>query len=292
MSNDQPIVIRRVYHKSGHHGGSWKVAFADFATAMMAFFLVMWLVGNASPEQKKGISEYFANPSGVQGPGGASVSAIDLGGGMDGVAAPSLQGLPAPPNSLPAATGSEEIVVQSSDAELEALSEMIREAIERSEAMEMYKDNLLLDVTPQGLRIQLVDQNIQSMFAVGSPNLQDSSATMIGELGSLINSVPNRVSITGHTDARSYNRADYSNWELSADRANAARRALIRGGMAADKVGQIVGLGSSVLFDPGDPMNPINRRISIVVLNDKAESSFAEDAPQFDRAGLETAETP
>jgi chemotaxis protein MotB len=109
---------------------------------------------------------------------------------------------------------------------------------------------------------------------------------MIGELGALINSVPNRVSITGHTDGRAYNRDGYSNWELSSDRANAARRALIAGGMDPDKVGQVVGLGSSVLFDPDNPLAPINRRISIVVLNQQAEESFREDTPALNVAEL------
>jgi len=289
MADDkQPIVIRRVYKKGGHHGGSWKVAFADFATAMMAFFLVMWLMGNATEEQLQGISEYFENPAGVQGPGGASVSAISLGGGMDGVAAPELRGPEGPPNFSQGAGASEDIYVQAAqDAErLEELSELIKEAIAKSEAMELYKDNLLLDITPEGLRIQIVDQNIQSMFAVGSSNLQDESQMMIGELGALINSVPNRVSITGHTDGRAYNRDGYSNWELSSDRANAARRALIAGGMDPDKVGQVVGLGSSVLFDPDNPMAPINRRISIVVLNQQAEESFREETPALNVAEL------
>lgn len=282
----QPIVIRRIYRKEGHHGGSWKVAFADFATALMAFFLLMWLLGSATEQQQQGIAEYFQNPAGVQGAGGASVSAIDLGGGMDGPAAPELRGEEGP-ISLPSPmqSAADSIIVQSAredQSRLEKLSEIIQQAIAESEALEPYEDQLLLDITPEGLRIQLVDQNLQSMFPVGSADLQQASQTMIGELGTLINSVPNRVSITGHTDGRAFNRANYSNWELSSDRANAARRALIDGGMDPDKVGQIVGLGSSVLFDPADPLNPINRRISIVVLNQRAEQSFREQQPLFE----------
>ncbi len=287
MADDapQPIVIRRIKKGEGHHGGSWKVAFADFATAMMAFFLLMWILGNATEEQQRGISEYFENPAGVQGPGGASVSAIDLGGGMDGPAAPQLTGQNGPPNVLPADT----IFVQSAQADrerLDQLSSLIQDAIAQSSALEPYRDQLMLDITPQGLRIQLVDKNIQSMFGVGSANLEMTSASMIGELGSLINSVPNKVSITGHTDGRAYNLDDYSNWELSADRANAARRALVAGGMDPDKIGQVVGLGSSILFDAEDPANPINRRISIVVLTEEAERAFHELNP-VDVAQLE-----
>ena len=169
---------------------------------------------------------------------------------------------------------------------LDQLSSLIQDAIAQSSALEPYRDQLMLDITPQGLRIQLVDKNIQSMFGVGSANLETTSASMIGELGSLINSVPNKVSITGHTDGRAYNLDDYSNWELSADRANAARRALVAGGMDPDKIGQVVGLGSSILFDAEDPANPINRRISIVVLTEEAERAFHELNP-VDVAQLE-----
>ena len=284
----QPIVIRRVFKKAGHHGGSWKVAFADFATALMAFFLLMWLVGTATEEQKQGISDYFEDPAKVQLAGGASVSAIDLGGGMDGPAAPELVGVPGPPNILPQdspqapAADSAEAADNADAREAERLNDLMQlleDSIAKSVAMEPYKDHLLLDIMPEGLRIQIVDQQYESMFDVGSANLQTHSMDILAELGALINSVPNRVSITGHTDARSFNRPDYSNWELSADRANAARRALIRGGMDPDKVGQIVGLGSSVPFDKEDPLSPVNRRISIVVLSGQADESLRSEPP-------------
>ena len=280
----QPVVIRRVYKKAGHHGGSWKVAFADFATALMAFFLLMWIIGAATEEQKEGISNYFQNPGNIQGAGGASVSAIDLGGGMDGIAAPELIGMPGPPNIMPqdqpAPRNLDEPAAIEEQTRLSDLMQLLEEAISSSLAMEPYKDHLLLDITPQGLRIQIIDQQYESMFNVGSANLQDHSQEILAELGELINSVPNRVSISGHTDALSYNRADYSNWELSADRANAARRALIEGGMAPEKIGQVVGLASSVLYDKEDPFSPVNRRISIVVMTEEAESALLDHAPE------------
>jgi chemotaxis protein MotB len=296
----QPIVIRRVYKRGRHHGGSWKVAFADFATALMAFFLLMWLMGNASKEQQRGIAEYFQNPAGVQGPGGESVSAIKLGGAMDGPAAPKLAGPPATPTlprglspnaenasaaasqAQPKASDSAAAATSSDQTEQQRLNELlqlIREAVGRSQSLEPYKDQLLLDITPQGLRIQIVDHKNQSMFDVGSARLRDYSSKILEELGAMINSVPNKVSITGHTDSRSYQRPDYSNWELSTDRANAARRALLRGGMQPEKVAQVVGFGSSVLFDKQDPLSAVNRRISIVVLTHEAEQQIGEDTP-------------
>ena len=138
---------------------------------------------------------------------------------------------------------------------------------------------MLLDITPQGLRIQIVDHENKSMFDVGSSHLRDYSERMLREIGAMIATVPNKVSIAGHTDSRPYVRPDYSNWELSADRANAARRALIRGGMPDDKIAQVVGLSSSVLFDKDDPLNPINRRISIVVLTQQAVMHLGEESP-------------
>ena len=286
MAEDkQPIVIRRVYKKAGHHGGSWKVAFADFATALMAFFLLMWIIGAATEEQKEGISNYFQNPGNIQGAGGASVSAVNLGGGMDGFAAPELVGTPGPPNVIPqdmapAATPRDDASNTQDRERLEDLMAMLKDAIASSVSIEPYKEHLLLDITPQGLRIQIIDAQFESMFDVGSANLQSHSDDILGELGALINSVPNRVSISGHTDGRSYNRRDYSNWELSSDRANAARRALIRGGMDPAKIGQVVGLGSSVLYDKADPLSPVNRRISIVVLTEAADAALLEQSPE------------
>jgi chemotaxis protein MotB len=210
---------------------------------------------------------------------------------MDGDAAPELRGVEGPPNfSLPAPVtqqtqasdddAADEDGAAIDDTRLNDLHQLLREEISRSVAMEPYKDHLLLDITPQGLRIQIVDQQSESMFDVGSANLQQHSSDILAELGALINSVPNRVSISGHTDGRSYNRRDYSNWELSADRANAARRALIAGGMSAAKIGQVVGLGSSVLFDKTDPLSAVNRRISIVVLSENAEAALIDQMPE------------
>lgn len=279
MSEKPAIVIRRVkkIQRGGHHGGAWKVAYADFVTAMMAFFLVMWLVGATTTKQREAISEYFRNPSlvegtspvpgpGMNGPGGASNSMIKLGGTME---------IPRGQGDDPfarKADGADDAAAEK--RQLEALMEDLKEAISRSQALEPFKDQLLLDITPEGLRIQIVDQQNRPMFDMGSSALKPYTRDILGELSRFINQVPNHISITGHTDTTAYNRADgYSNWELSSERANAARRALVAGGMAEDKVSRVVGLGSSVLFDKQDPHDPINRRISIVVMTRAAEDA-------------------
>jgi chemotaxis protein MotB len=285
MSEQRPtLIVRRVKKVAGggHHGGSWKVAYADFVTAMMAFFLVMWLMGATTNKERAAISEYFRNPSplsgksfspapGPAGPGGASTSMIKLGGTMD---------LPKGENDNPFAKPpadaqvSEEQQKAQEKQRLETLMQALQEAIGKSQALEPFKDQLLLDLTPEGLRIQIVDQQNRPMFDLGGTTLKPYTQAILGELAGFINQVPNRVSITGHTDTTAYagNRG-YTNWELSAERANAARRALVAGGMQEGKVSRVVGLSSSVLFDRQNPQNPINRRISIVVMTQAAEAS-------------------
>jgi chemotaxis protein MotB len=258
-----PIIIKKV-KKGGHaaHGGSWKVAFADFATAMMAFFLLMWLMGSTTQEQKGAISEYFNNPSAVagtstvpsptsiQGPGGASTSMIQLGGGMELHTESSTD--EGPPQQASAEQSADEAEKRAEEIDRERLNSLmkdLKEAIDAREALAKFKDQILLDVTPEGVRIQIVDHDRRSMFPLGSSRLEDFSTKILYELATIIVGVPNRISISGHTDIKPYVANNYSNWELSADRANAARRALITGGLPQDKVGRVVGLASSVLLD-------------------------------------------
>jgi len=251
-------------------------------TAMMAFFLVLWLVAATSKQERAAIAEYFKNPSplegksmapspGMNGPGGASNSMIKLGGTMD-----------LPKGSMDEPFGREKKSGAQGEQDkrneekqrLEALMQDLKEAIGKSQALEPFKDQLLLDLTPDGLRIQIVDKQNRPMFDVGSAHLKDYTIAILHELSGFINQVPNHISITGHTDTTAYsNDAGYTNWELSADRANAARRALIGGGMEPEKVTRVVGLSSSVLFDKTNPTNPINRRISIVVMTHDAEAA-------------------
>nr|WP_293371272.1 flagellar motor protein MotB [Nevskia sp.] len=277
-----PIVIRRVKKVvgGGHHGGSWKVAFADFATAMMAFFLLMWLIAATTKEQKGAISEYFNNPSmmdgratapspGMNGPGGASTSLVKLGSGME---LKKVTTKPSDPKEI------KRLSKELEKKRLEALMKELNAAIAASAALAPFKDQLLLDITPAGLRIQIVDKQNRPMFDIGSSSLKPYTVEILHELGRFIETVPNRISISGHTDNAPYgNIAGYTNWELSADRANAARRALVGGGLSEAKIAVVVGLASSVLFDKTHPEAPINRRISIVVMSQAAEANVAAD---------------
>jgi len=312
--NERPIIVvkRKKKGGGGHHGGAWKVAYADFVTAMMAFFMVMWLVTAVSKEKRAAIFEYFKNPSmesgksvkaapGQMGPGGASTSPINLGGGLDAprTAAsrkPDIGAVPnlnireqiADPNfdkSNPTKAETEaqarEQVQEAEHKKLETLMEELKQAVSKSQALEPFKDQLLLDITPEGIRIQIVDAQNRPMFDVGSARLRDYTQSILHELTPYLSSVPNRISITGHTDIRPYpGQGGYSNWELSADRANAARRALVLAGLPDAKIARVVGLSSSVLFDKQDPQGPINRRISIVIMTKQAE----EDALKTDVA--------
>jgi chemotaxis protein MotB len=164
--------------------------------------------------------------------------------------------------------------------------EELKQAVSKSQALEPFKDQLLLDITPEGIRIQIVDAQNRPMFDVGSARLRDYTQSILQELTPYLSSVPNRISITGHTDIRAYpGQGGYSNWELSADRANAARRALVLAGLPDEKIARVVGLSSSVLFDKQDPQSPINRRISIVIMTKQAE----EDALKTDVASTKPA---
>jgi chemotaxis protein MotB len=303
----QPIIIKRIKKGGhGHHGGAWKVAYADFVTAMMAFFLLMWLLGGTSHLVREGIADWFKNPSGVQGPGGASTSMIKLGGAMEiphsnkQHKAPSdekkhsfkdktkdntQEQKPQTPEQNKSLVSEQE--KQLDKQRLDTLLQELKAAIEQSQALRTFKDQLLLDVTPEGLRIQIVDKENRPMFDSSSAILKSYTKAILDQIGKIINTVPNHISIAGHTDATPFasryiyveygsfeERRAYTNWELSADRANAARRELIVGGMHQDKIARVVGLADSVLFDKAKPNDPINRRISIIVLNKETEAAI------------------
>jgi chemotaxis protein MotB len=274
---------------------------------MMAFFLVMWLVTAVSKEQRAAIFEYFKNPSmetgksvkaapGQIGPGGASTSPINLGGGLDALRTRAAKvadigATAAMMRREQEQTDAEarEQVAEAEHKKLETLMEELKEAVSKSQALEPFKDQLLLDITPEGIRIQIVDAQNRPMFDVGSARLRDYTQSILRELAPYLSSVPNRISITGHTDARPYpGQGGYSNWELSADRANAARRALVSAGLPDEKIARVVGLSSSVLFDRADPQSPINRRISIVIMTKQAE----QEALKTDVANITPASTP
>ncbi len=269
---NQAIIVKKIKKGGhGHHGGAWKVAFADFAVAMMAFFLLLWLIASTTKEEKAGLSEYFSPPTqGLADGSGTSSDIIDMGGGQK-----ISQGDDSKENaSKPTAEEIRE-VIEADKKKLESLMQELKMAIENSEVLKPFKDQLLLDITPDGLRIQIVDKEGRPMFDSGGATLKPYSRTILREIAKVINTVPNKLSLTGHTDATKFvSRKGYSNWELSADRANASRRELIAGGYDADKIAKVVGLASTVPFDKEDPRSPVNRRIAIVILNKAAEQAL------------------
>jgi len=287
--NKRPIVIKRIKKVAGgHHGGAWKIAYADFVTAMMAFFLLMWLLGSTSKGDLEGISEYFKTPLKVAlmgGSGSGDSSSIIKGGGKDltrsegqvksGELDPEKKII-----NLKAAN--EERIRMETKQEIEKLKDLkskIEVAIENNKKLKEFKKQILLDLTTEGLRIQIVDEKNRPMFRSGSAQLEDYTRDILREIGLMLNDMPNKISLSGHTDATAYATAGgrYSNWELSADRANASRRELITGGLVDEKIVRVVGLSSAVLFDKDQPQNPINRRISIIVMNKKAEEAAQQD---------------
>lgn len=292
MANEElrPIIVKRIKKVAGgHHGGAWKIAYADFVTAMMAFFLLMWLLGSTAKGNLQGIAEYFQNPLKVAmagGDGSGDSSSVIKGGGKD----LSLRDGQTKKGEIEAVKKTynlqaAEAALAKIDAErLKGLKSKIEAAIELNPTLKQFKNQLLLDITSEGLRIQMVDEKNRPMFASAKAELQPYTREILREIGLALNEVPNKISLSGHTDAAPYGSGEkgYSNWELSADRANASRRELIYGGMDETKVLRIVGLSSQVLFDKEDPLNPINRRISIIVMNKKAELSASQDGGEVD----------
>ncbi|MBI1396904.1 MAG: flagellar motor protein MotB [Betaproteobacteria bacterium] len=288
MSDDtqQPIIVKKVKKGGhGHHGGAWKIAYADFVTAMMAFFLLMWLLGSTTKGDLQGIADYFQTPLKVAlmgGSGAGEATSIIKGGGTDltrktGQVNKRVQG---EKRAAPVdAEQAEKAMLVKEAARLSILKKELDEVIDKNPTLREFRDQLLIDITTEGLRIQIVDAKNRPMFAIGSSDLQPYTKEILREIGKVLNEVPNRVSISGHTDATPYSGGEngYSNWELSADRANAARRELLAGGMEDYRIARVIGLGSSVLLDASDPFNPINRRVSIIVMNRRAEKAALTD---------------
>ncbi|HNU10067.1 MAG TPA: flagellar motor protein MotB [Rubrivivax sp.] len=282
----QPIIIKRV-KKGGHaaHGGAWKIAYADFVTAMMAFFLLMWLLGSTTEGDRKGIADYFSTPLKVAllggGAGSGDASHVIKGGGQD------LTRSTGQVKSGEIAAQRKTINLQALKAEqiraeraaLEALQERIERKIAASPVLAAMKGQIRLEMTRDGLRIQIVDEGNRPMFDSGSAVVKPYMRELLRAIGGILTEVPNRLTLEGHTDAAPFGGGDlgYSNWELSADRANASRRELMAGGMPEDRPLRVQGLAASTLFDPMDPLAASNRRISILVMNRDAEKRFFRD---------------
>ena len=280
MADEQPIIVKRISRKAAaHHGGSWKIAFADFAVAMMAFFLVLWLVTVATPSQLAMVSGYFNDPIGFSE--GGSPYAIDLGGSPTVAPQKTLNDLPEQVEAPPQLDNETiaDLAEMAERQELDLLLQELQNKIDAEPVLQRFKDQILLEITQDGLRIQIVDAENRPMFASGSPRLQSYFEDILLALADTISSVPKKISIGGHTDAKPYiGRRSYGNWELSAERANAARRTLVVAGYPESQVARVVGYADSALFDRNDPTNPINRRIDIVVLNKRAEAQLMEGA--------------
>ncbi|MBL6953904.1 MAG: flagellar motor protein MotB [Alphaproteobacteria bacterium] len=303
--NEGTIIIKKINKVSaGGHGGAWKVAYADFVTAMMAFFLLLWLLNVTTDEQRRGLADYFA-------PTAASQSTSGSGGIMGGTSlstegarigqsapltvtmemAPPRQRKPAEEDEIEkegeAGSLNEEELQQEmaarEQAEFEEAEEALLQAMQDSPGLSEMAENLIIDNTPEGLRIQLVDQEKASMFASGGSELQENLKKILEKVADIIHRMPNQVAITGHTDSVPYTgKKDYSNWELSAERANASRRALVGFGVPISRIATVSGKADTDPLVVEDPALPTNRRISIVLLREAVFTPSLPPAPADD----------
>ena len=286
--NAPTIIIKKVKKggHAGHHGGAWKVAYADFVTAMMAFFLLMWLINTTSPEQKRGIADYFAPASVSQttsGSGGvlAGTGLSDSGAKSDGSAAAISQLAPeAPPAPTDAGKASKSGAAAGADAakdaqakaeadEFKSAAESLRQALQDLPELAELSKQVIVDVTPEGLRIQLVDQEGRSMFEQGSAKPNDRARLLLRAVSKVVRQMHNRITVSGHTSAVVGPAAGGDDWALSASRANAARSVLQEAGVEADRIYQVSGKANSDPLYPDDPTLPGNRRIAITLLRER-----------------------
>lgn len=270
----RPIIIKKIKKGGhGHHGGAWKVAYADFVTAMMAFFLLLWLIATSSKAKLDGIAEYFTPTIGVKD---------SMGIGFEGGTTAEVDGIrksdkapvgivagQTPTGQTPEAPTMTAQVQGSDEAQLfEKAEAQIKQAFESDPTLRELSDNVIVEQTPEGLKIELQDTDKHPMFGTGGAALTEDGKKLLMAMKGVVVRLPNYISVTGNTDASAAagGRSDYSNWELSTDRANAARRYLLDAGLESTRVRKIVGLGDSELIDPEDPRNPRNRRIWIILL--------------------------
>ncbi|MBV9861383.1 MAG: OmpA family protein [Alphaproteobacteria bacterium] len=349
MRGNGPTVVIKKIKKSGHgeshHGGAWKVAYADFVTAMMAFFLLLWLLNVTTDIQKRGIADYFQATLASQSHSGAGGVLGGVSIGQPGAevvpstvptieeTAPTLpsntadsddydpartplgdddrdqgtdngnkpghgegaqpakgegsqpdKGQGAKPEKADAAkpldakqtAAAEQMLRDREEKQFDAAEHALRQAIQDVPDLKSLAENLLVDRTPEGLRIQIVDQERLSMFPLGSSDMADPARRLMGLVAQVVRKLPNKIAITGHTDATPYARGggSYGNWELSVDRANASRRELLSDGVAAERVSRVAGVAERDPLVPADPASPRNRRISIVLLHDAPASGL------------------
>jgi chemotaxis protein MotB len=275
----QPIIIKKIKKGGhGHHGGAWKIAYADFVTAMMAFFLLMWLLGSTTKGDLRGIADYFNTPLQVAmsgGSGSGDSSSVLRGGGEDltrtvGQVKRGSDDAQRKTYTVKAMAADMQKVA---DEEAKLIKKRIEQSLERNPRLRDVKNQVKMDVTADGLRIQIVDDKNRPMFDSGSTVVKPYMRELLGEIAKVLNDVESKVTLSGHTDSSPFSGGDrgYSNWELSTDRANASRRELVAGGIAENKILRVVGLAAIVPYDAANPDAPVNRRISIVVMNQLAE---------------------
>ncbi len=289
----QPIIVKKIKKGGhGHHGGAWKIAYADFVTAMMAFFLLMWLLGSTTEGDKKGIADYFQSPLKVAllagGSGSGDSSHVLKGGGQDltRTTGQVKRGDIQAPRATVNLQALKEEQIRAERARLEDLKSKIERKIGSNAKLAPLANQIRLDMTRDGLRIQIVDEQNRPMFDSGSAEVKPYMRELLREIGTVLADVPNLLTLEGHTDAHAFAAGErgYSNWELSADRANASRRELLAGGLPDVRVLRVQGLASSTLFVQGEPLNPQNRRISIIVMNREAEDRVFRTAPEVAEA--------
>ncbi len=249
------IVIKKKGGHGGHHGGAWKVAYADFVTAMMALFIVLWLMNTSKPIQAA-ISGYFKDPSGTGKLTGSSLKGLNESG------------------SSMAGAGEEFKVTKENMGQLK---EQLQKSIRSITDLNNLKKNIEMTVTSEGLRIELLESAGGTFFDTGSAALNKSGRILLTLLAAELGKIPNHISVEGHTDAKPFaGKSSYSNWELSADRANAARRLMQQSGLRGDQVSQVRGFADQRLRTAKDPLDPSNRRVSIIVQYFSNSSDEAE----------------
>jgi chemotaxis protein MotB len=287
---ERPIIIKRIKGGGGHghHGGAWKVAYADFVTAMMAFFLLMWLINTTSPEQKRGIADYFAPASVSETTSGSGGILAGTALGADGAKQNGSQSIiqdMAPESKNPAdgkakdgakaqadetatTEAMREALQKREEAAFASAAQSLRQALQDMPELAELSKNIIIDQTPEGLRIQLVDQEGRSMFNTGSAQPNDRAKLLLRAISKVINQLPNRISIYGHTSANAGGARSEGDWPLSAGRADVSRRILQSAGVDSDRVYQVSGKAASEPLYPDDPALPGNRRIAIVLLRE------------------------
>jgi chemotaxis protein MotB len=280
----QPIIVKRV-KKGGHgaHGGAWKIAYADFVTAMMAFFLLMWLIGSTTEGDRKGIADYFNQPLKVMlfgGPGSGGATSILQGGGDDltkSVSEVASGDVERKVREIGAQLARAEAIRQDRQR-IATLRDKLASIINTKPELAEFKNQIRLEMVQDGLNIQIVDEQNRPMFDTGSALVKPYMRDILRAIAQALREVDNRISLSGHTDATPYGSGEraYSNWELSADRANASRRELIAAGLPEGKLARVVGMADKQPLFPDNPTDPRNRRISILVLTREAEERMSK----------------